>query len=143
MGHLDGLLRTRRVDRPASFGELVGNILEVGFPDCGIEAGRGELFKLFDQQNQPQEMPEDQPLLLRQIAAGDVRVKVAAHVQQFPGGPHRLGGHVRHFGVNRVEQQSQLFGENRRAFVPRDVPFVFLRLPFDFRLFCHDEAAID
>ena len=142
MGDFDRLLRALRIDALARLRQGLGDLAQLRLPLDRVAAGGGELLELLHEQHHPQQVPEDQPLLLRQVFRGDEVVEVPAEVQHLAGRPDGLRRDIDHVGVGGVEEQAQLVGEDRRAVLPVDVAVVRL-LALDWLLLGRDQPPRD
>lgn len=139
---LDRLLRAGRVHPAADVRELVRNLRQLLLPLLRGQARRGQLLELLGEKDEPKQVAEDQPLLLREVLARDVGVEVAV-VDDLVRGPHALRYEVAHFRVLRVEQQPRLVRQAGRALVPRHPLLFFLHFALRLRHFGDEQPLGD
>ena len=105
-----------RIDLAATRRQPVGQLAQLRLPCDRVGVRRRHLRELAAQQDQPQQVAEDDALLLDQVARADVEVEVAVEAQQLARRPDRLRVDVGDVGMQGVEQQPQLVGQRRRIF---------------------------
>src|SRR5437764_12001143 len=81
MGKLDRFIRAGRVDGPAALGQSIGDRPHLGTPQVGGDISGGYLGELTAQQDQPQDVAKDDPLLLDEVARLHEFVEVAAEAE--------------------------------------------------------------
>src|SRR6266511_3982329 len=87
VGELNDLVGTGWINGPAACGQSLRQLAQLGPPCLGCRVLRADFHELAAQQDQPQQVAEDDALLLDQVARLDVEVEVALVALQLASTP--------------------------------------------------------
>ena len=108
---LERLLCAFGIDGAAGLAQDVRDFRQLGRPLFFRDPRRADLTEFLTQQDHSQQVPEDQPFLLRQIAGGNVLLKIAVEPQDVADNPDRSRAQVDDRRELGIEQTSQFVGQ--------------------------------
>src|SRR6266508_1805773 len=108
MRHLYHLFGARGIHGPAASCQPFCNIAQEPLPFIRGYVGRSEHGEFTAQQDKTKKVPEDDALLLDQVARLNELVEVAAESKQLRGTPDRLRLQIGQVGIKSIEIEPQL-----------------------------------